>query len=283
MQDNASLMVNPAASLQSINSAGSCCSDVSVDANSDGRVYVDECSTDCSQEDSSSAIGRDAEQTRTDNSEDPKDSTNERYDGDEAGTSCNDEFDAQFWLPPQPEDHDDDIEGSVANYDDDDECGDGQHWGRTASLISFGEEDFGGYKFKEERQKALQEVMNGKLKAFVSDHLKSVGVTPSMEEGENWVDVITSLSWEAASFVKPDAMEGKMNPIDYVKIKCISTGSRSQRVKQQQHTQCIPTRVGSGEGKMYAVHTATSEEVERLFLIDPRLKVENSKQRDGKT
>ncbi|PHU19672.1 putative 1-phosphatidylinositol-3-phosphate 5-kinase FAB1D [Capsicum chinense] len=228
MQDNASLMVNPAASLQSVNSAGSCCSDVSVDANSDGRVYVDECSTDCSQEDSSSAIGRDAEQTRTDNSEDPKDSTNERYDGDEAGTSCNDEFDSQFWLPPQPEDHDDDIEGSVANYDDDDECGDGQHWGRTASLISFGEEDFGGYKFKEERQKALQEVMNGKLKAFVSDHLKAVGVTPSMEEGENWVDVITSLSWEAASFVKPDAMEGKMNPIDYVKIKCISTGSRSQ-------------------------------------------------------
>lgn len=123
----------------------------------------------------------------------------------------------------------------MANYDDDDECGDGQHWGRTASLISFGEEDFGGYKFKEERQKALQEVMNGKLKAFVSDHLKSVGVTPSMEEGENWVDVITSLSWEAASFVKPDAMEGKMNPIDYVKIKCISTGSRSQRYYPNHH------------------------------------------------
>ncbi|KAK4708327.1 hypothetical protein R3W88_029252 [Solanum pinnatisectum] len=227
MPDNAILMINPAASLPSINCSGSCCSDLSVDANSDVRVYVDECSTDSSQEDSSSAIGRDAEQTRTGNSEEPKDSRNERYDDDEAGTSCNDEFDAQFWLPPQPEDDDDDIEDSVANYDDD-ECVDGQKWGSTASLISFGEEDFGSYKLKEERQKALQEVMNMKLKAFVSDHLKSFGVTASVKEGDNWVDIITSLSWEAASFVKPDSTEGKMNPVEYVKIKCISTGSRSQ-------------------------------------------------------
>ncbi|XP_006351186.1 putative 1-phosphatidylinositol-3-phosphate 5-kinase FAB1D isoform X1 [Solanum tuberosum] len=227
MPDNAILMINPAASLPSINSSGSCCSDFSVDANSDVRVYVDECSTDSSQEDSSSAIGREAEQTRTGNSEEPKDSRNERYDDDEAGTSCNDEFDAQFWLPPQPEDDDDDIEDSVANYDDD-ECVDGQKWGSTASLISFGEEDFGSYKLKEERQKALQEVMNMKLKAFVSDHLKSFGVAASVKEGDNWVDIITSLSWEAASFVKPDSREGKMNPVEYVKIKCISTGSRSQ-------------------------------------------------------
>ncbi|KAK4352678.1 hypothetical protein RND71_028196 [Anisodus tanguticus] len=226
--DNASLAINPAASLQSINSSTSCCSDLSVDANSDGRVCVEECSTDSSHEDSSSTIGRDVEQTRTGNSEEPKDSRNERYDNDGAGTSCNDEFDAQFWLPPQPEDHDDDIEGSVANYDDDDECGDGRNWGRTTSLISFDEEDFGSYKFKEERQKALQEVMNGKLKALVRDHLKSVGVATLGKEGDNWVDIITSLSWEAASFVKPDATEGKMNPIEYVKIKCIATGSRSQ-------------------------------------------------------
>ncbi|XP_009764024.1 putative 1-phosphatidylinositol-3-phosphate 5-kinase FAB1D isoform X1 [Nicotiana sylvestris] len=232
-QENASLMINPAASLQSINSYGSCCSDFSVDANTDGRVYVDACSTDSSQEDSGSAtcIGRDVELTRTGNSEEPKDSRRERYDDDddEAGTSCNDEFDAQFWLPPQPEDDDDDIEGSVANYDDDDdECGDGRNWGRPESLISFGEEGFGSYKFKEERQKALQEVMNGKLKALVSDLLKSVGVATSGKEGDNWVDIITSLSWEAASFVKPDATEGKMNPLEYVKIKCISTGSPSQ-------------------------------------------------------
>ena len=30
--------------------------------------------------------------------------------------------------------------------------------------------------------------------------------------------------------------------------------------------------VGSGGGKMYAVHTSTSDEVERLFPKDPRLK-----------
>lgn len=192
---------------------------------------------------------------RTGNSEEPKDSRRERYDDDEAGTSCNDEFDAQFWLPPQPEDGDDDIEGSVANYDDDDdECGDGRNWGRPASLISFGEEGFGSYKFKEERQKALQEVMNGKLKALVSDLLKSVGVATSGKEGDNWVDIITSLSWEAASFVKPDATEGKMNPLEYVKIKCISTGSPSQRYHSSHYSLIYviltPFQIHSNLGKL---------------------------------
>ncbi|PHU12426.1 HIPL1 protein [Capsicum chinense] len=35
-------------------------------------------------------------------------------------------------------------------------------------------------------------------------------------------------------------------------------------------TQCIPTKWGSGEGKMYTVHTAISEKAKRLFPIDPR-------------
>ena len=33
--------------------------------------------------------------------------------------------------------------------------------------------------------------------------------------------------------------------------------------------------VGSGGGKMYAVHTSTSDEVERLFPKDPRLKAQD--------
>jgi len=39
--------------------------------------------------------------------------------------------------------------------------------------------------------------------------------------------------------------------------------------------------MGFREDKMYTVHIATSEEVERLFSIDPQLKMKNSKQRDG--
>ena len=35
-------------------------------------------------------------------------------------------------------------------------------------------------------------------------------------------------------------------------------------------------------GKMYAVHTSTSEEVERLFPIDPRLKARDTTQTHSK-
>ena len=40
--------------------------------------------------------------------------------------------------------------------------------------------------------------------------------------------------------------------------------------------------VRSGEGKMYAVHTSTSKEVERLFPIDPQLKSQDTTQTHSK-
>ncbi|CAN4099874.1 unnamed protein product [Withania somnifera] len=210
-------LISPAASLHS--------SDFSGDASSDGRTYIDECSTDSSQEDCCSTMrtGRDAELMRNGNCQEAKSSNIEGDDDYESGVSSSYELD-QFWVPPEPECYDDDMEGSVANYDDD-ECGDG--WGKPTSLTSLGEEGSGSHKFKEEKQKALEEAMNGKLKALVSDLLKSFGVASS--GGDNWVDIVTSLSREAASFVKPDSAEGKaMDPNKYVKIKCIRTGSPSQ-------------------------------------------------------
>ncbi|XP_060216369.1 putative 1-phosphatidylinositol-3-phosphate 5-kinase FAB1D isoform X2 [Lycium barbarum] len=222
VQDTTPCLISPSASLHSSNSSISCYSD----ASADGRVYVDECSTDSSQEDSCSTMhtGRDADM-RNGNCEQTKSSKIEGDYDDESEVSSSYELD-QFWVPPEPECWDDDMEGSVANCDDD-ECGDGLNWGKPTSLISLGEEGSGSYKFKEEKQKALEEVMNGKLKALVNDLLKSFGVASS--GGDSWVDIVTSLSWEAASFVKPDSAEGKaMDPNRYVKIKCIKTGSPSQ-------------------------------------------------------
>ncbi|XP_057973777.1 putative 1-phosphatidylinositol-3-phosphate 5-kinase FAB1D isoform X2 [Malania oleifera] len=156
-------------------------------------------------------------------------SFNEVSQGTNVPHSFDKELDAEIWEPPEPEDLDDDMEGGVANNDDyDDECGDGTKWGKPSSLCKFGE-DIGSYCFKEEWQKAVVEVMIGKLKALVGQLLKSVGVALSNDDCESWVDVVTCLSWQAASFVKPAATEGKaMDPSGYVKVKCIASGSRSQ-------------------------------------------------------
>lgn len=138
----------------------------------------------------------------------------------------------EFWLPPETEDQENDMEGSVANYDDDDddECDDGTKWGKPSSLSSFGVQGSGNYRYKEEKQKALDEVMNRKFRALVDHLLKSTGVASSDKDGDNWVDIVTSLSWEAALFVKPNTGEGKaMDPDGYVKVKCVATGCRSER------------------------------------------------------
>ncbi|MQL72762.1 hypothetical protein Taro_005122 [Colocasia esculenta] len=135
-----------------------------------------------------------------------------------------------IWLPPEPEDIEDDIECSVANNDDDDEYSDGTKWAQPSFLGSFGGENGMSNRYREERQKAMMEAMNGQFKFLVSRFLASEGIAFSTgEPGESWLDIVSSLSWEAAMLVKPDANEGKaMDPGFYVKIKCIASGSPSQ-------------------------------------------------------
>lgn len=146
-------------------------------------------------------------------------------------TDNDNEMDMQIWEPPEPEDPEDDIEGSVAYNDDDDdeECGDGTKWGKPSSLSHFRDEGGGRLKFKEEKQRAMEEVVSGKFKAIVSQLLKSVGVVSSGKHAEGWVDIVTSLSWAAASSLRPGSVDGKSLDLNsYIKVKCIATGSRNQ-------------------------------------------------------
>ncbi|KAH8480245.1 hypothetical protein Peur_062881 [Populus x canadensis] len=150
--------------------------------------------------------------------------------GNDVSQISDDEVDAQVWEPPEAEDPEDDLDGSVAFIDDDDdECGDGTEWGKPSSLSYSRDEGSRSFKFKEEKQKAMDEVVSVKFKAVVSQLLKTAGVASLMRDGESWVDIVTYLSWEAASFLKPEAIDRKaMNPDGYVKVKCIATGSRSE-------------------------------------------------------
>uniref|UniRef100_A0A1D1XL58 1-phosphatidylinositol-3-phosphate 5-kinase n=2 Tax=Anthurium amnicola TaxID=1678845 RepID=A0A1D1XL58_9ARAE len=145
---------------------------------------------------------------------------------------ANIETDPLIWLPPEPEDIEDDIECSVANSDDDDdeEYYDGTKWAQQSFLSSFDEENAISRSYKEERRTAMAEAMNGQFKVLVSRFLTSEGIPFSTgESGESWLDIVSSLSWEAAMLVKPDANEGKaMDPGFYVKVKCIASGSPSQ-------------------------------------------------------
>ncbi|XP_004287678.1 PREDICTED: 1-phosphatidylinositol-3-phosphate 5-kinase FAB1A [Fragaria vesca subsp. vesca] len=143
-----------------------------------------------------------------------------------------------LWLPPEPEDEEDEREADLFDDDDDDEGGGGGRgggatgeWGYLHSSNSVG----GGEcrtreKSIEEHRKAMKNVVEGHFRALVSQLLQ-VENLPLIDENykETWLDIITSLSWEAATLLKPDTSKGGgMDPGGYVKVKCIACGNRSE-------------------------------------------------------
>ncbi|GMH31339.1 hypothetical protein Nepgr_033182 [Nepenthes gracilis] len=252
-------VISSSSSLSTSDSFASSCSESSVEVYPNGREYQDEDGSNGHVERSSSASSvngidgsdgatyknhkegkdcstlTDVEITGTNDSPEVISDHGETADGpldedNETSHSLDDEIHAQIWMPPEAENEEDDREDCVTTLDDDDdEFGDGTKWGKPSYLNSCEEGFYRSSQFKEEKQKAMEEVMNGKFRSLVNKMLKSVGVANSERDGESWVDIVTSLAWQAASFLKPDAIEGKtMDPTGYVKVKCIATGSHSQ-------------------------------------------------------
>ncbi|KAM2790843.1 hypothetical protein PS2_002690 [Malus domestica] len=73
----------------------------------------------------------------------------------------------------------------------------------------------------------MEALVNGKFKALISQLLRSAGVASYEEGGESWVEVIASLSWEAASLLKPDAVVAKARDLLYTHAHTHSQWTRS--------------------------------------------------------
>lgn len=133
-----------------------------------------------------------------------------------------------IWIPPEPEDEQDEKETGVFDDEDDDDDG---GWGLPRSTGSFSDSE---YKSKErsseEYRKAMRSVVDGHFRALVAQLLKGEDV-PIGEENhrDSWLEIVTSMSWQASSLVKPDTSKGGgMDPGGYVKVKCIACGYPSE-------------------------------------------------------
>ncbi|XP_057422625.1 putative 1-phosphatidylinositol-3-phosphate 5-kinase FAB1D isoform X2 [Lotus japonicus] len=247
-------LISPTVSLSSTGSCVSTCSEFSVDLNSfdsreektvesvtegrdnklngDSQNVMENNSRESNNDnqgytlrDVEIAQGHSFQEAKADGSENPTTSSAE-----ETEYSLPDDLDIQTWELPEPENPQDDLDNNVTfNDDDDEDQGIGiANLGEPTSMSNSKDELSRSCSFKEEKQRAMEEVMNGKFKALVGQLLKSVGVSSS-DGDKSWADIVTSLSWEAASFLKPGAIGGNaMNPDGYVKVKCIAAGSRSQ-------------------------------------------------------
>ncbi|XP_026438658.1 1-phosphatidylinositol-3-phosphate 5-kinase FAB1B-like isoform X2 [Papaver somniferum] len=160
--------------------------------------------------------------------------------GDECDTASVDGVDAEpldfennglLWLPPEPEDLEDDREAvEFGNDDDEDAAGE---WKTLRSCSSFGSGEYRSRdRSSEEHKKAMKNEVDKHFKALVSQLLQVENLIVG-EEGdkESWLEIITSLSLEAATVLKPDTSEGGgMDPGGYVKIKCLACGRRTESI-----------------------------------------------------
>lgn len=136
-----------------------------------------------------------------------------------------------LWLPPEPEDEEDEREATLFD-DEDDDVGDGRgEWGYLQASSSFGSGEYRNRdRSSDEHKKVMKSVVDGHFRALVAQLLE-VENLPVGEEGdkESWLEIITSLSWEAALLLKPDMSKGgDMDPGGYVKVKCIAHGRRCE-------------------------------------------------------
>nr|XP_043626802.1 1-phosphatidylinositol-3-phosphate 5-kinase FAB1B [Erigeron canadensis] len=140
-----------------------------------------------------------------------------------------------LWLPPEPEDEEDEREALLFDDDDDDDNGDAAgEWGYLRSSSNLGSGECRNRdRSNEEHKKAMKNVVDGHFRALVSQLLQVENLVTDEEEDDNdsWLEIITSLSWEAASLLKPDTSKGGgMDPGGYVKIKCLASGRRSDSI-----------------------------------------------------
>nr|CAB3483125.1 unnamed protein product [Digitaria exilis] len=138
------------------------------------------------------------------------------------------ENNSSLWVPPEPEDEEDDHDGE---RDDDEGVDATGEWGYQRSS-SFGSGHCRGRdKSAEEHKRAMKDIVDGHFRALVSQLLQAEKVPLIDKTGkESWLDIVTSLSWEAASLLKPDTTSkgGQMDPGGYVKVKCLACGHPSE-------------------------------------------------------
>ncbi|KAI4313804.1 hypothetical protein L6164_026754 [Bauhinia variegata] len=134
-----------------------------------------------------------------------------------------------IWFPPPPDDENDDVEGNFFAYDDEeDDIGD------SGALFSSSSSLSGMFPAKEKQhegnEEPLRSAIQGHFRALVSQLLLAEDVQFGKENGsEDWLDIVATVAWQAANFVRPDTSKGgSMDPGNYVKIKCIASGHPSE-------------------------------------------------------
>uniref|UniRef100_A0A803M9P3 1-phosphatidylinositol-3-phosphate 5-kinase n=1 Tax=Chenopodium quinoa TaxID=63459 RepID=A0A803M9P3_CHEQI len=123
-----------------------------------------------------------------------------------------------LWLPPEPENEEDDRISCL--FDDDDDADASGGWRHLHTSSSFGSDEYHEKESSvEEQSNIMKNVVDGHFRALVSQLLQVENIPVTDDDNkESWLEIITGLSWEVATLLKPDTSRGGgMDPGGYVK------------------------------------------------------------------
>ena len=87
-----------------------------------------------------------------------------------------------------------------------------------------------GFMRKQMLHKSKEGPVDGHFRTLVGQLLDGEGLDIDENDTDNWLEIVAALALQAASYIKPDTSKGGgMDPGGYVKVKCITTGQRSER------------------------------------------------------
>ncbi|KAK3013615.1 hypothetical protein RJ639_009318 [Escallonia herrerae] len=140
------------------------------------------------------------------------------------------ENNALLWLPPEPEDEEDEREAVLFDDEDGGEAATGECGYLHTSLSCGKGESRNSDTSSEVHRKVMKNVVDGHFRALITQLLQVENLSVGVEgDKDSWLEIITFLSWEAATLLKPDTSQGGgMDPSEYVKVKCIACGCRRE-------------------------------------------------------
>jgi 1-phosphatidylinositol-3-phosphate 5-kinase len=138
-----------------------------------------------------------------------------------------------LWSPPDPEDGEEEEEEYGEEDEELNELPDGLtgSWKRlipSSSFKSFGSSDPMG-----DQTEVLKHAAGDHFRLLLEQLLQIEDIP--IEDGEsqrNWVEIVQELAQEVAEFVRPDQTGSGsiMDPVGFVKIKCIASGDKNERL-----------------------------------------------------
>lgn len=145
-----------------------------------------------------------------------------------------------LWSPPDPDDSEEEEEeeeweeGAEINELPDSLTESWRNLIPSGSFKSFGSSDPMG-----DQSDVLKHAADDHFRLLLEQLLQIENVSIEHAEGQrSWVDIVQSLAREVAEFVRPDqtGTGSTMDPVGFVKIKCIASGDQNERSVDHAHS-----------------------------------------------